>query len=142
MGEVYIVLEYVDDMEAQPVSILGVYTHEEQAMKHALTLVDAESIGLGSTYVDPPAGNTFDAHVHNDDTKRIAIVASPFTVGINRSMQHVSTVKPKIETPNSFAKLSLLEDIDEIIDLDDPFHPEYDSYNTICSDQFSTEFEL
>lgn len=171
MGEVYIVLEYTDDIEAQPVSILGVYTHQEQAMKHALTFIDPDTIGSGSEYIDPPAGNILDASVLHNPTRRISIVSSPFVVGILQGQRYTSDnridngtiqreITPYVPTFNNpvYGEMPTIDDdlsprarrynerFNQLT-IDDPFHPEYDAYGGERSpqnrvDYFGTEFEL
>ena len=156
MGEVYIVLEYVDDVEAQPISILGVYTHDEQAMKHALTFVDQDTIGGGSEYIDPPPGNILDAQVLQDPTRRIAIIRSPFIVGNKPQQRYTSerkidvgenTVSTLPINNNYFPVVSGQNRFDDLspralsynntfrsdtrysdLHIDDPFNPNYDAY--------------
>jgi len=130
MGEVYVVVEYVDDVEIRATSILAVYTHEEQAMKHALTFIDQDTIGTGSEYVDPPSNSIIDAQVLQDPIRRIAIVTSPFIVGGKHQ---------QVYDPDRNVSVGKQQDLD----INDPFNPDYDAYSAEeDGDYFGTEIEL
>lgn len=91
MNEVYVVLEYIDDVDQLPVSVLGVYTLEEQALNYMLTLVDQDSIGSIPSYVDPPLGTILDGYTMGDNTRRIAIVPTPFNTDVQSYLSPVQT---------------------------------------------------
>lgn len=84
MGDVYIVIRYSDDIEDKGTDILGVYSHEEQAMIHTLEYALHDSIGGCTEMATPPTGYIFDAEVKGDKTRRICIVKSQITIGLKK----------------------------------------------------------
>lgn len=109
-------MRYNDNASDKNVTVLGVYTHEEQAMVHALEFVKHDSIGKHTKNISPPNGYIFDAEVKSDENSRICIIKSQMMIGIKKDNKGynadmcLGTSIPKVQHTYEHPRITSIND--------------------------------